>query len=67
MNLRYSGCRNTFVVARDIKRGRILLGGLGVLGVGQMWFDETDRHKDYQGYNEAEIERDTENVIICFP
>lgn len=49
--LRYS--RNTWIVAKDPKRNRILVGGLGGLGVGQMWFDETPDHKNYPGYDEA--------------
>ena len=34
--------------------GYVLLGGLGGCGVGQMWFPEEERHKDYIGYDEAE-------------
>ena len=45
----------TFVVARDRKLGRILLGGLGALGVGEMWFDEEPKHTTYPGYAEAEL------------
>lgn len=33
--------------------GRVLLGGLGVLGVGEMWVKEDPHHKDYPGYAEA--------------
>ncbi len=47
---------NVWVVARDPEAKRVLLGGLGGMGVGQMWFGEDDRHKEYPGYAEARIE-----------
>lgn len=32
--------RNTIVlIARDRPRNKMLLGGLGAMGVGEMWFD----------------------------
>ena len=34
---------NTWIVAR--RQGRVLVGGLGSLGVGQMWLDEGPQHK----------------------
>lgn len=34
--------------------GYVLLGGLGGLGVGEMWFKWDERYKDYIGYEEAE-------------
>lgn len=45
----------TYVVARQPSTGRILLGGLGAMGVGQMWFSEEPEHADYPGYAEAEL------------
>ena len=42
-----------FVIARDVQQGRILLGGLGVLSVGEMWVNEEPRHKNYDGYADA--------------
>lgn len=42
-----------YVLARDPANGRILLGGLGAFGVGQMWFDELERHRQYSGYEHA--------------
>ena len=33
------------MVARNATGTRVLLGRLGVLGVGQMWFDATSEHK----------------------
>jgi len=42
-----------WVVARDRKRGRVLVGGLGGCGVGVMWVDEEPRHKGYPGYKGA--------------
>lgn len=44
---------NVFVVARDRGEPAVLLGGLGALGVGQMWERESPRHKDYPGYEDA--------------
>lgn len=42
-----------FVVARA--EGWVLLGGLGVMGVGQMWQEERPDHAEYEGYAEAPI------------
>ena len=44
---------SSFVQARDTKNGRILIGGLGGMGVGEMWFEETESHRAYPGYAEA--------------
>lgn len=44
---------NTWIVARDRDRGYVLVGGLGCMGVGQMWFKETERDKNRPGYDEA--------------
>ena len=44
---------NVWIVAK--KDGRVLLGGLGSIGVGQMWVDEEQHHKEYPGYNDAEV------------
>lgn len=33
---------NVWVVARDDKAKQVLLGGLGLFGVGQMWFNNAD-------------------------
>lgn len=51
-----AGQRSTFVVARDLGTKKIKLGGLGSLGVGMMWFDETPEHQSYAGYAEAPLE-----------
>ena len=43
--------RPTPVIARDRARGYVLLTGLGVMGVGTMWFPDDghyDGHKDYE-------------------
>jgi len=44
---------NLFVVARNQVTGQILIGGLGGLGVGEMWFPEEPIHKSYPGYYTA--------------
>lgn len=49
LSTRYS----TWVVARDRSKGMVLVGGLGGLGVGEMWFREEARHSEYEGYGEA--------------
>lgn len=41
---RLSHDTETWVVARDRARRRVLLGGLGAMGCGQMWFDERPEH-----------------------
>src|SRR5271154_1836715 len=43
----------TWVVARDRTDGWVLLGGLGGMGVGEMWSKETERDQDRPGYAEA--------------
>jgi hypothetical protein len=51
LGLKYG--RVIHVVARNPGEGTILLGGLGGLGVGQMWFIEQPLHEEYPGYAEA--------------
>lgn len=43
---------NIFVVGRDRSQQMALLGGLGSMGVGRMWFYEVGR-EDYPGFNDA--------------
>ena len=51
--------RNLIVLARNSRTKQILLGGLGGLGVGQMWFNEADEdYSDYPGYADAKIVND---------
>lgn len=45
----------TYVIARRPSTGEVLLGGLGGMGVGRMWFAESDDLKDRPGYADAEI------------
>ena len=49
--LRYS--YHTWIVAKDTVRKRVLLGGLGGLGVGEMWREEQPEHRKYPSYAEA--------------
>lgn len=49
--LRYS--TRTWVLAKDSKRKRVLLGGLGCMGCGQMWFDDKDKYKEDPTYKDA--------------
>lgn len=44
---------NVFVVARDRTARRVLIGGLGSLGVGQMWFPEQEQYVSYPGFENA--------------
>ena len=43
----------TWIDGRDRARRRVLVGGLGCMGCGRMWFDEEPYHADYPGYAEA--------------
>ncbi len=66
-----------FVVARDRAKKRVLLGGLGALGVGEMWFDEDKDSPSTPGFHEAphreaqtaEQEREAYKAMVekCFP
>lgn len=42
---------NVWIVAKA--PGKVLLGGLGAMGCGEMWALEEPRHRDYIGYDEA--------------
>ncbi len=44
---------NRWIVARDRARGWSLHGGLGCLGVGQMWIEDSDRTASLPGYEDA--------------
>ena len=48
--LRY---RSICILAKDTAHGAVLVGGLGGMGVGQMWFPETEYHKRSAGYADA--------------
>lgn len=43
---------NVWVEARDREKKLVLIGGLGGMGVGQMWFPE-EGHEDYRFYEDA--------------
>lgn len=47
-----------WIVAKDSKLGRVLKGGLGGSGVGQMWFTADEHDQQGEGYSEAP-ERDS--------
>jgi hypothetical protein len=44
---------NTWIAAKDSKAKRVLLGGLGCMGVGEMWFSDQSCYADYPGYADA--------------
>lgn len=44
-----------YVIARRPQDAHVLLGGLGSMGVGQMWVPETEEHQGYPGYEDAAI------------
>lgn len=43
----------SFVAGRSPDGKHVLLGGLGVLGVGEMWFDYERRFEGYPGWTSA--------------
>ena len=45
--------RSTWIVAKDTARDLVLVGGLGGMGVGQMWFTASDDHKADPTYADA--------------
>lgn len=45
----------SFVVAKDLKNKKILLGGLGGMGIGEMWFDMSEKDEARIGYQEAPV------------
>jgi hypothetical protein len=49
--LRYD--METVILGKDTKEGVVLLGGLGCMGVGRMWFYLQSYHLDLVGWNEA--------------
>lgn len=44
----------SYIVARD-QRGYVLRGGLGAMGVGQMWSREHESDRDEPGYADAAV------------
>lgn len=44
---------STWVIARDDPHGRVLLGGLGCTGQGQMWVPYSDYLRSKPGYDDA--------------
>lgn len=49
---RLSYDKQTWIVARDRANKKVLIGGLGCIGVGQMWIDE-DGYQEAPGFNDA--------------
>ena len=43
----------TFIVARDRAKKRVLVGGLGGMGVGEMWFNDDPHFAAKPGYENA--------------
>ena len=52
--LRYS--YNTWIIAKDPELGKVLVGGLGALGVGEMWLDDKE-YKEHPDYADAPIKK----------
>lgn len=42
----------TYVAGRDKANHRVLLGGLGGMGLGQMWVDERPEHAELPGWTD---------------
>jgi len=63
--LRYS--MGIFVIAKDTKNGEVLLGGLGGMGVGQMWFGITEYNQQYEGFDDApDIDTETHGARLNY-
>jgi hypothetical protein len=56
LRLRYD--QPTWILAKDSKTGRVLRGGLGVLGVGMMWQDADAEEQATEEYLRAPEEPD---------
>jgi len=52
---RLSRNRKTWVVAKDPERGYVLIGGLGAMGVGEMWFPTAPRDEEDPTYADAPV------------
>lgn len=51
--LTWSTVAGTRVIARDRDAGRSLIGGLGVFGVGRMWWDDDEGIRRLPGFEDA--------------
>lgn len=61
--LSWSMVGGTRVLARDRAAGRSLIGGLGVFGVGSMWWDDDEGTRLLPGFDDApEVEK---GVVPC--
>lgn len=48
---------STWIEAKDTKGGYVLLGGLGGMGVGSMWFPMGKEYEKYPGFKNAPEEK----------
>ena len=56
-----------FIIAKDTKRSKVLLGGLGGMGVGQDWRHLTERHEGIPGFDSApDIDTLTQNAYLDY-
>lgn len=63
--LRYS--MGIFIIAKDTKNRQVLLGGLGGMGVGQMWFGLGEMHKEYPGFEKApDIDTEIHDAMLHY-
>jgi hypothetical protein len=59
---------NVWIVKKDSPHNKVLLGGLGGMGVGQMWTDMLERYKSYPGFDEApELKAEGEGDDVMTP
>jgi len=42
-----------YVIAKCTSKKKVLLGGLGGMGMGSMWFDTASHHHQYPGWDKA--------------
>lgn len=58
---------NQWIIAKDTKSHRVKVGGLGSFGIGEMWIDERECHKEYPGYDDAPEQKNHGPETVIWP
>jgi len=56
---------NIWVEAKNTKNNRVLIGGLGSMGVGMMWLPMSERHKELPDFDDAPEMDAPPPIIYC--